>query len=107
MKSSKYILVGFGFLSALNCFADEVKKAEVQKPRMQIVGKFDAGQPNVSIFKMYDASDDVICYALMPEVVTRKQTENGWTYDGNSIGSISCLKNRQAVIPIQQPQQIK
>lgn len=74
---------------------------------MQVVGKFDAGQPNVSIFKMYDASDDVICYALMPEVVTRKQTESGWTYDGNNVGSISCLKNRQTVIPIQPPSQTK
>ena len=107
MKFSKFIFVILGFLSVLDCNADEGKKKEVQKPMMQMVGKFDAGQPNVSIFKLYDASDDVICYALMPEVVSRKQTENGWTYDANSIGSISCLKNRQTVIPIQPPLQNK
>ena len=72
---------------------------------MKVVAQFDAGQPNASIFKMYDASDDVICYVLMPEVTTRKKTENGWTYEGNSVGSISCLKNRQMVIPIQPPAQ--
>lgn len=83
-------------------YAEDVKKTNDEVHKMKVVGKFDAGQPNVSIFKMYDASDDVICYVLMPEVATRKKTDNGWTYEGNSVGSISCLKNRQVVIPIQQ-----
>ena len=68
---------------------------------MQLFGKFEAGQPDVSIFKLYDPSDDVICYALMPDNVVSQKTPKGFTYDGNTVGSISCLKNRQAVIPIQ------
>lgn len=71
------------------------------KPRMQYMGAYDAGQPGVSIYKMYDPTEEVVCYLLMPEVVSRKQTESGaWTYEGNSIGAISCLKARLAVVPV-------
>lgn len=64
---------------------------------MQFLGGFDAGQQGVSIYKMYDASDSVICYLLMPEVVGRRNADDSgskWIYDGNTIGSISCVKTR-------------
>jgi hypothetical protein len=63
-----------------------------QRPRMTVLGIFDAGQPGVGIFKMYDPSDQVLCYALMPEAAGRKVVGNSWVYDGNSVGSISCVK---------------
>jgi len=70
------------------------------KPRMQYMGAYDAGQPGVSIYKMFDPTEEVICYILMPETVGRKQAENGaWIYDANTIGSISCLKVRLPVVP--------
>ena len=78
--------------------------AEVQKKaQMKLLGIFDAGQPGVSIVKVYDSSDDVVCYILTPDVTSRKQVDEGkFTYDGNSIGSISCLKVKLPVIPINQ-----
>ena len=61
------------------------------------MGSFDAGQPGVFIYKMFDPTDEVVCYVLMPEVVGRKQISSGkYIYDGNNIGSISCLKVRYA-----------
>lgn len=63
----------------------------IQRPRMMVLGVFDAGQPGVGIFKMFDPSDHVLCYALMPEVAGRKVVGKSIVYDGNSIGSISCV----------------
>jgi hypothetical protein len=71
-----------------------------EKPQMKFLGAFDGGQPGVGIYKMFDATDDVVCYILMPEVANRRKTEDGWVYDGNSVGSISCLKVKVPVIPI-------
>lgn len=72
--------------------------AQQQKfSQMQFLGGFDAGQQGVNIYKMYDASDNVICYMLMPEVVGRRNADDSgtkWIYDGNTIGSISCVKTR-------------
>lgn len=62
---------------------------------MQFLGAFDAGQAGVNIYKLFDSPENVICYLLMPEVVGRKpadQTGDKWIYDGNTIGSISCVK---------------
>ena len=69
-------------------------------PRMQFMGKFDAGVPNAGIYKMYDASDDVVCYILMPDLPVTKKIPQGVMYEGNSIGAISCLKVRVHVVPI-------
>jgi hypothetical protein len=62
------------------------------KARMTYMGTFDAGQPNVGIFKMYDPTDGVVCYIMTPENVVSKNINNKITYEGNSIGSISCVK---------------
>lgn len=70
---------------------------------MKLLGIFDAGQPGASIVKLYDPTDDVVCYVLTPDVTTRKQVEqNKFAYEGNSIGSISCLKVKLPVIPLNQ-----
>jgi hypothetical protein len=71
-----------------------------KKLKMQLFGKFESGQPEVTIYKLYDPSDDVICYALMPDHVLSNKTDKGISYEANSVGAISCLKNRQVVIPI-------
>lgn len=64
---------------------------------MQFIASFEAGQPGASIYKLYDASDDVICYILMPDTASRKHVEGKWVYDSNSLGSISCLKANSPV----------
>ena len=43
---------------------------------------------------MLDASDDVICYVLMPEHASKKVVDGKMMYEGNSVGSISCVKGR-------------
>ena len=64
---------------------------------MQYIATFEAGQPGAGIYKLYDASDDVVCYVLMPETASRKQVDGKWVYDSNSLGSISCLKAQAKV----------
>jgi hypothetical protein len=76
--------------------ADPPKKAQ-----LKLLGVFDAGQPGASIVKLFDQSDDVVCYVLIPDVMTRKQVEKDkFAYEGNSVGSISCLKVKLPVIPL-------
>ena len=65
------------------------------------MGAYDAGQAGVNIYKMFDPTEDVVCYIMSPEVVSRKPVDGGkWLYDANSIGAISCVKVRMAVIPV-------
>lgn len=87
------LVFGLGLAQA----ADEPQK----KPQMKFMGAFDAGQPGVSIYKLFDPTEDVVCYALMPETAGRRQIEGGkWVYEGNTVGSISCLKVKLPVIPV-------
>lgn len=73
----------------------------VNKPKMKFMGAFDAGQTGASIYKMLDPTEDVVCYILAPDVAGRKVVgRDKWIYDGNAVGSISCLKVRLPVIPI-------
>lgn len=60
-------------------------------PKMTLRGVFDAGQPGAVIIKLYDESAEVLCYVLMPENAVKRQINGVWTYDGNNIGSISCV----------------
>jgi hypothetical protein len=88
-------------LAALAAFGAVNAQENVKKPQMQFMGAYDAGQPGVSIYKMFDPTEDVVCYILMPEVVGRKPADGGkWIYDGNSVGSISCLKVKLPVVPL-------
>ena len=61
------------------------------KPKMVYLGTFDAGQPGVGIFKVYDPTDRVLCYILMPEVASRRVVGQAFIYEGNTIGSLSCV----------------
>ena len=63
-----------------------------QKYQMQFIATFEAGQTGAGIYKLYDQSDDVICYVLMPDTASRKKIDGKWVYDANSLGSLSCLK---------------
>ena len=63
-----------------------------QKHQMQFIATFEAGQSGAGIYKLYDQSDDVICYVLMPDTASRKKIDGKWVYDANSLGSLSCLK---------------
>ena len=96
----KHYLIALIILSAsCHVFAQDKKVAE--KPKMQFMGAYDAGQAGVSIYKMFDPTEDVVCYILMPETAGRKAVEGGkWIYDGNSVGSLSCLKVKLPVVPL-------
>ncbi|MDD2727691.1 hypothetical protein [Malikia sp.] len=79
-----------------------VALAQKAKP-MQLVEVFDAGQPEAVILKLYDQQADVICYVLTPERASRKSVEGNLVYDGNNVGAISCVKNRQQVVDVTPP----
>ena len=80
------------------------KKTPISRetPKMRFLGKFDAGVPNAGIYKMYDASDDVVCYILMPDLPVTRQIAQGIMYEGNSIGAISCVKVKVHVVPMRE-----
>ena len=78
----------------------QTTQQQTGNPKMQFMGKFDAGLPNAGIYKMYDMTDDVVCYILMPDLPVTKRIPEGIMYEGNSIGAISCLKVRVHVVPI-------
>lgn len=68
---------------------------------MKFLGAYDAGQPNVSIIKLLDPTDDVLCYVLVPDIAIRKQIDKDkWTYESNTVGSISCLKVMVPVVTV-------
>jgi len=73
---------------------DNDKKDLKQMKQMRYVAKFDSGQKDVAIYKMFDPSDEVICYVLMPEYASHKIISGKFLYEANSVGSISCLKGR-------------
>ncbi|QKM59880.1 hypothetical protein [Polynucleobacter arcticus] len=86
-----HLLIGFLWLLSSSVFAQSSPQTS-QKAQMRYVGTFEAGQPGAGIYKLYDASDDVVCYVLMPDTASRKQVDSKWVYEGNALGSISCLK---------------
>lgn len=97
MKNYLFALIFAAF--SVGALAQDKKVAE--KPKMQFMGAYDAGQPGVNIYKMFDPTEDVVCYIMTPEAVTRKEVQAGkWVYEGNNIGSISCLKVKLAVVPL-------
>ena len=62
---------------------------------MTYMGAFDSGQAGVSVHKLFDPTEDVVCYLLMPDQAGRKVgVDGGWIYDGNSVGAMSCVKAR-------------
>ena len=89
-------------LSLLLAGAAGVALAQKAKP-MQLVEVFEAGQPQAVILKLYDAQAEVICYVLTPERVARKPVDGNLVYEGNSVGAISCVKQRQHVVDVTPP----
>lgn len=74
-------------------------KVEPFLPRMKPLGKFSAGVPNAGIYKLFDETDNIVCYVLMPNSLETKREGGGeLTYNSNNIGSISCVR-----IDVQQP----
>lgn len=70
-------------------------QSSAQKPKMVYMGAYDSGQASVSIHKLFDPTEDVVCYLLMPDQAGRKEGLNGgWIYEGNSVGAMSCVKAR-------------
>jgi len=99
MKLLKFFVVSLTGLFYLSAVAQTAQTG--QKVQMQYIATFEAGQPGAGIYKLYDVSDDVICYVLMPDTAARKQVDGKWVYDSNTLGSLSCLKaNSQAKSPI-------
>ncbi|MBU3589518.1 hypothetical protein [Polynucleobacter sp. 80A-SIGWE] len=90
MKTIAKLSFAVGCLFTSTAFAQNSQTQ--QKAQMQYVGTYEAGQPGAGIYKLYDQSDDVICYVLMPETASRKQVDGKWVYEANSLGSISCVK---------------
>ncbi len=90
MKNFQYLFGCLLWIISLDSLAQNSQ--QVQKSQMQYVSTFEAGQPGAGIYKLYDQSDDVICYVLMPETASRKQVDGKWVYDANALGAISCLK---------------
>ena len=59
--------------------------------KFSLINVFDSGQPGAVIIKLYDDNEDIFCYVLMPENAVKRQINGVWVYDGNNIGSISCV----------------
>jgi hypothetical protein len=91
-KLASFTVLVVLFFQIQSAFAQSNQAQVQQKPKMTFLGQFDAGSPNAGIFKVYDPTDQVLCYILMPEAANRKTVNNVVLYEGNSLGSISCLK---------------
>lgn len=96
MKIPFHLLIFLAGLYASHSWA-QGNTQSTQKSQMRYVATFEAGQPNASIYKLYDASDDVICYILMPDTAIKKQLDSKLVYEGNTLGSLSCLKANSPV----------
>ena len=99
MKISKICAISLPLLLLGTCGAVGAQS----RKSLQLVEVFDAGQPQAVILKLYDQQADVVCYVLTPERAARQQSEAGWVYDGNNVGAISCVKQRQYVIDVTPP----
>lgn len=84
----------------LLCLASLAAQAQT-KPKMTYMGAYDSGQAGVSLHKVFDPTEDVVCYLLMPDQAGRREgVGGGWIYEGNSVGAMSCVKTRMQVIPV-------
>ena len=91
MKLSIQLVAILGYL--LGGQAAFAQSSAGQLPQMQFKGAFSSGHKDFNIYKMFDPSEDVLCYIMMPTLATKTDTPTGQiTYDGNSIGALSCFK---------------
>ena len=54
---------------------DSKEAKETKKPVMKFFGAFDAGLPNVSIIKLSDPTDEVLCCVHIPDHTSRRQVD--------------------------------
>lgn len=91
MKVFIQLVVTLGFL--MGGQAALAQSSAGQLPQMQFKGAFSSGHKDFNIYKMFDPSEDVLCYIMMPTLATKTDMPSGQiTYDGNSIGALSCFK---------------
>lgn len=92
-------------MGVLSIAASQVCYGQAALPQMQFKGAFASGHKDFNIYKMFDPTEDVLCYIMMPTQATKKDNEIGQVfYDGNSIGALSCFKIFTAPAkPIEQP----
>lgn len=82
------------------CLSSLAAQAQT-KPKMTYMGAYDSGQAGVSIHKLFDPTEEVVCYLLMPDQAGRREgASGGWIYEGNTVGAMSCVKARMQVIPV-------
>jgi hypothetical protein len=62
----------------------------------QFVGKTRGGFEGSEIVKLYDPGEGVTCYILSPGNVRTSGIGSSRTFEGNNVGSISCLKTGPA-----------
>ncbi len=89
--NSKYVVLSLIFLASCIRSATAFSQQEPIRKKMTVVDVYDAGQPQTIILKLFDPGTDVVCYILMPEQAARKEVGSKWVYDGNAVGSISCV----------------
>ena len=95
------LALGLLWLGLLGPVAAQTTHPAPQKPSMRFLGAFESGMPHVSIVKLLDPTDDVLCYVLMPDHASRKQVDKDtWVYEANTVGAISCLKVKVPVVPL-------
>jgi len=93
MSSSTKVVLALITISSLLVIS-AVRAQPIPAPvhkRMTVVDVYDAGQPQAIILKLFDPGSDVVCYVLMPEQAARKEVGSKWIYEGNAVGSISCV----------------
>lgn len=81
-KKEQFVLLPLICLSCCVSFAEE---------KLTLIGKFSTGLQNVMITKVYDESANVYCYIYAPQIVGNKLTVDGYAYEANGVGSISCV----------------
>lgn len=97
MNKVKSLILVLILTLADSCIAQSSLRPQEQ---MQFLGAYNAGQPDVNIYKMYDKVEDVLCYVMMPTYAQRRQLENGQiVYEANTVGALSCMKAK--LLPVQ------
>jgi len=89
--NSKCVALGLTLLVTGTLSDPAFAQQEPIRKKMTGVDVYDAGQPQTIILKLFDPGTDVVCYILMPEQAARKEVGSKWVYDGNAVGSISCV----------------
>ncbi len=86
MKISRSVLLSLLFLGSTGIAAEKIPVVEV----------FDGPLEGSVVAKLFDRKTNVVCYVLSPSFAAYKQNisygKTNLVYDGNNVGSISCVK---------------